>query len=874
MARTWSGTPLPIAERKMSGKQESKSEGSAVTKPFVPGSPLQKLYFRAKRWYRTCRSYLTDPHYRALARSGLFDVRFYLESDPGLDPRYTDPLIHYLETGWQEGRRPNPLFDSSWYRELNPRCAESDPLLHYIEQGWRDGADPTPLFLTTWYARHYPESTRRGKTPLSHYLRTGWEKGCRPNPYIDLGRYLEAHPELRIGGRNPLAHYVEHGFQDRTGPLPFFDAGYYLEDNPAAGKLAMSPLAHYLQYGVREGRAPNRFFDAAYYLEQHPEAGPSPLTAFLHFNSIGYEKGFRPNRLFDPSWYGLAYPELIRTHVCGLLHYQEQGIFSGNYPCAEVADLLEKPVISMVTPVYNTDEALLRRCIHSVLFQAYPHWELCLADDGSDRPHVRRVLEEHAALDARIKVRFLERNQGIAGASNSAAALATGGYLALLDHDDELTPDALYEVARAVNDQGPDLLYTDEDLINLESRYLDSFCKPDYNPELLLTHNYITHLLVTSRELYLRSGGFSSEYEGAQDFDLVLKLTEQAQRIVHIPKVLYHWRASATSTSVNHTQKTYADASGRKALEAALARRGTRATVEQGQWRFYYRVRRALGNNASVSLLVCLAEHETADQWYGRISGFLAHEPLDIHCLVQGDSPASTPPGQNFFRHPVHCHALRDLANPAALYNSIARQCSGRYLLFVAPAFVPDSSEWLRFLLEMAQDKGAGAVTGFMASKENGEGRPELAENMSWREYRRFFLEASRDLNNIYCEQNVLAVPIDLCLVRKELFDQVGGFDEQLFPQAWYDLDFSLKLREQGYRNVYTPCCQGRLVGSSGTTVSSEIAEKELAMFREKWRPVLKNGDPYYNPGKILADRKISREQWLAWYAGSPAKAA
>ena len=851
----------------MTGNQENSSDRSAGTKPFVPGSPLQKLYFRAKRWYRSCRAYLTDPHYRALARSGLFDARLYLENDPGLDPRYTDPLIHYLEAGWREGRRPNSLFDSSWYRELNPRCAQSDPLLHYIEQGWREGADPTPLFFTSWYGQQYPESMRRGRTPLSHYLRSGWKKGCRPNPYTDFGRYLEAHPELRAGWRNPLAHYVEHGFRDQAGPLPFFDAGFYLEDNPAAGRLAMSPLAHYLQYGVREGRAPNRFFDAPYYLEHHPEAGPSPLTAFLHFNSIGQEQGFRPNRLFDPVWYGRAYPEFSRTHAHALLHYQEKGIFSRNSPCGEVAGLEKKPLISVVTPVYNTDEPLLRRCIHSVLFQAYPHWELCLADDGSDRPHVRLLLEEYGALEPRLKICFLEQNQGIAGASNSAAALAGGGYLAFLDHDDELTPDALYEVARSINEENPDVLYTDEDLVNLESRRLDSFFKPDYNPELLLTHNYITHLLVTNRELYLRSGGFSPEYEGAQDFDLVLKLTEQAQRIVHIPKVLYHWRASATSTSVNHTQKTYADASGRKALEAALVRRGIRATVEQGQWRFYYRVRRALPDTAPVSLMVCLAAEETVDQWYGRLADFLTHAPLDIHCLIPGAIPENGVPDPNSFQHPVHCHPGRDVANPAALYNSLARQCSGRYLLFVASGFVPDTSNWLRFLLEMARGKDTGAVTGLIAAQENGESRPEITENMSWRQYRRFFLEGSRDLNNIYCEQNVLAAPIDLCLVRKEVFELVGGFDEQLFPQVWYDLDLSLKLRQRGYANVYTPCCRGRGAGS-GTTVSSEVAEKELAAFRDKWRTVLINGDPYYNPGKILAERKISREQWLAWYAG------
>ena len=150
---------------------------------------------------------------------GCLTRRFYLENDPGLDPRYTDPLIHYLEAGWQEGRKPNPLFDSSCYRELNPQCAESDPLLHYIEQGWRAWGRPDPALLHRLVCRaRIRRAPGAAGRPLSHYLRTGWEKGCRPNPYTDLGRYLEAHPELRAGGRNPLAHYVEHGFRDTAGP--------------------------------------------------------------------------------------------------------------------------------------------------------------------------------------------------------------------------------------------------------------------------------------------------------------------------------------------------------------------------------------------------------------------------------------------------------------------------------------------------------------------------------------------------------------------------------------------------------------------------------------------------------------------------------
>lgn len=847
----------------MTAPGEQNSRHAAGSRAFAPQG-LRGLYFQAKRWYRTGRAWLTDRHYRAIARSGLFDRRFYLATDPALDPRYLDPLIHYLEAGWQEGRKPNPLFDSGYYRELLPECAGSDPLLHYIEQGWRAGADPTPLFFTAWYAGQYPQATRRGNSPLRHYLHTGWQRGCRPNPFLDLGPYLAAHPELRALGVNPLAYYVEQDFRDPAGPLPLFDPDYYLEDNPAASSMAMSPLAHYLQFGLREGRAPSRFFDAAYYLAQHPEAGPSPLTAFLHFTAHGQAQGFRPNPLFDPDYYARAYPEFCQSHASPLLQYQHVGIGRGQYPCAEVADLPRKPVIAVVTPVYNTDPLLLRRCIHSVLYQAYPHWELCLADDGSDQPHVRTVLAEYAARDPRVKVVFLEQNQGIAAASNAAAALAGGEYMAFLDHDDELTADALFEVARAVNEQDPDLLYTDEDLVNLESRHLDSFFKPDYNPELLLTHNYITHLLVTRRELFARVGGFSGDYEGAQDYDLTLKLSEQAGRIMHLPLMLYHWRASATSTSVNHSQKIYADEGGRKALDAALARRGIQATVEQGQWRFYYRVRREVAGNPSVSLIVLLADGESAAAWYARLAPNLSAAGLEIHCL-----PATT--GENEVGS-FHIHPPEPGVSPAARLNSVARLCAGEYLFFLAGGFEPDDNDWLRYLLEMAQEQATGAVTGLIAP-EAGEGRPELGAAMSWRQYRRFFLQGARDLNNIYCEQNVVAVPLELCLLRREVFLRAGGFDDQRFPRVFHDLDLSLRLRQLGYRNAYTPCGRGRLAGA-GEPVDDEAASRELALFRQQWREVLRQGDPYYNPGRFCAENRISRREWLAWYAGETPEAA
>ena len=507
-----------------------------------------------------------------------------------------------------------------------------------------------------------------------------------------------------------------------------------------------------------------------------------------------------------------------------------------------------KPVISIITPVYNTDEQLLRRCINSVLFQAYPQWELCLADDGSEREQVKKLLGEYERFDNRIKVKFLDQNRGISEASNEAASLATGEFIGFLDHDDELAPEALFEVAMAINSVEPDIIYTDEDLINLESRYLDSFYKPGFNNELLLTHNYITHLLVTRRELFAAVGGFSSECAGAQDFDLVLKLTEKAGKIHHIPLPLYHWRASDTSTSVNHTQKTYADEAGKKALLAALSRRLVEAVVEPGEWKFYYRPRRVISEKPAISLIVYIDESLSVEKWYAGIKPYLTYEPLEIQIIaadylrckdfIEGLSSAPS----------VTIHNAGDFSSPANLYNWPVWHSEAEHILFVNPGLIPANSDWVKTLLEYSQEKAVGCVTGFIEqdSKEKDKKALELTAGGPWHQFKQFFVNASRDINNVYCAQNVQAVSVDLCMIKKSLFAEFNGLSENTLNSYFFDVDFCLTLRKYGYENVYTPQCRMSGKVEEQEVISDRDAEGELKEFRKKWKDVLKKGDPLF----------------------------
>ncbi|MFQ5792282.1 MAG: glycosyltransferase, partial [Acidobacteriota bacterium] len=277
---------------------------------------------------------------------------------------------------------------------------------------------------------------------------------------------------------------------------------------------------------------------------------------------------------------------------------------------AEVEAFTYTPLISIVTPVYNTDETWLRKAIESVRDQIYPHWELCLINDASPKPHVRGVLDEYASTDPRVRVKHLPQNKGIAEASTHGLSLATGEFVGFLGHDDEISPDALFEVVKRLNeDPNLDLLYSDEDKLELDGRRVEPFFKPDWSPDLLLSMNYITHFSVFRRSLLGEMGGFRRGLDGSQGYDLLLRFTERTDRIAHIPKVLYHWREPPDSAAASTAAKPLAHEAGRRALEEALRRRGHGGWVESilpGR----YTVRYRLCGTPLVSIII-----PTKDRW-------------------------------------------------------------------------------------------------------------------------------------------------------------------------------------------------------------------------------------------------------------------
>ena len=366
----------------------------------------------------------------------------------------------------------------------------------------------------------------------------------------------------------------------------------------------------------------------------------------------------------------------------------------------------ERPVkISIAVPLYRTPEVFLREMIESVRAQTYPYWELCLADGSPEDEKLKQILSQYAKEDDRILVRILEKNRGIADNTNAALEMATGEYIGLLDHDDFLEPDALFRIASAIEDNAwPDLLYTDEDKSNEDgSEYFQPNFKPYYNPDLLRSNNYICHFLVAERDLIARAGGFDCGYDGAQDYDFILRCTEKAHKIAHVPRVLYHWRTHPKSTADNPISKQYAYDAGKRAIEAHLTRVGeTGCTVERKKDFGFYRVKYPVQGQPFVSIIIPNKdEKETLQKCLESIRVKTTYENYEI-IIVENNSKT-----EEIFayykeidgRNGVHVVYWDREFNYSAINNFGVSKASGEYIVFLNNDVEIISENWLEELL-------------------------------------------------------------------------------------------------------------------------------------------------------------------------------
>lgn len=533
---------------------------------------------------------------------------------------------------------------------------------------------------------------------------------------------------------------------------------------------------------------------------------------------------------------------------------------------ARIDAMQRRPRFSVLVPVFDTPEPWLRRCIESVLAQAWPDWELCLADDASTQPHVRRVLDEYAARDPRVRVVHRAANGHISAASNSALALATGDYVALLDHDDELHPLALFQMARAL-EAHPHwrLVYSDEDKLDADGRRYDPYMKPDWNYDLFLSHNCVSHFGVYATDEVRAVGGFREGYEGSQDWDLALRIVERLDdaQIGHVPMVLYHWRAIVGSTALAVQEKDYAHDAGLRAVADHLQRTGSGGRVEAIAGRpGNFRVRYPLPRPAPlVSLIVPTRDRvDLLRQCIESIRG-KTHYP-DYEILVV-DNQSAQDETRAYFRDLQQDPRIRVLSfdapfNYPAINNYAARHAHGNVIGLINNDIQATGPDWLAEMVGHALRPGVGAVGALLLYPDDTiqhAGVITGVHGVAAHAYCGFVRDHPGHMGRARLVQSLSAVTAACLVVRKAVYEEVGGLDEGL-AVAFNDVDFCLRLRERGYRNVWTPFAElyHHESASRGYEDSPEKAARfgaEVRCMQQRWGDRLRQ-DPAYNPNLTL----------------------
>ena len=523
----------------------------------------------------------------------------------------------------------------------------------------------------------------------------------------------------------------------------------------------------------------------------------------------------------------------------------------------EARGLPFQPRIDIVTPVYNTDPKWLRACIESVRAQVYPHWRLCLADDASTSAATVAVLREYES-DPRISIVRLEHNSHISAASNAALGKATGEFVALLDHDDELTPDALFHVAKFLNaEPHADLVYSDEDKLDLTGSRCDPYFKPDWSPDHFLTCMYTCHLMVVRRSLLEEIGGFRRGYEGAQDYDLVLRLMERTRSIHHIPRILYHWRKLPESTASAGLAKPWAMDAGRLALEDYIKRNDLRAEVLPGPAPGVFRVKRAIRGTPLVSIVIPTAgrlrregtrEFDLLASCIHSIRQLTSWHQYELIIVAE---PAGLQPTTLAALEGVRHTVVTDEGagfNFSRKINLGASHAQGDHLVLLNDDVEVTDPAWLSSMLEQSQDPGIGAVGAKLLYPDGRLQHIGMVLGVGGVAAHAFHQHpgaAPGYASSAVSIRNYSAVTAACLMTRRTVFEQVGGFDEAL-PVDFNDIDFCLRVRAAGFRIVFTPYAQ--LFHHESASVGPRDKRREdVELMRQRWAAMI-DDDPYYNP--------------------------
>ena len=570
-------------------------------------------------------------------------------------------------------------------------------------------------------------------------------------------------------------------------------------------------------------------------------------------------------------------PGYIKTNIKKYISNKKRVLNANIWPSEEERERQRKTrfskdiTFSILVPLYNTPDNFLREMIQSVQEQTYPKWELCLAD-GSDAEHasVGEICRELAGKDARIKYRKLEKNLGISGNTNACIDMATGNYIALFDHDDVLNPSALYENMKVICDRNADFIYSDEATFSTRpTEAYNHHFKPDFAPDTLRSYNYICHLTVFRSSLLDEiGGGFRSQFDGSQDYDMILRLTEKARRIAHIPKILYFWRGHAGSVASDVSAKAYTVDAAKAALTEHLDRVGLKGTVLDSSIPSTYRIKYGIEGNPLISIVIPNMDHmDDLKKCIDSILGLSTWKHFEIIVVENNSKQAET---FEYYRSLKDCPEIRIVTwegvfNFSAICNFGAKAAKGDYILLLNNDIQVITPDWMEQMLMFAQRKDVGAAGAMLYYPDDTIQHAGVIlgiGGVAGHSHKYFKRGDYGYASRLTIAQNLSAVTAACCLIPRRVWEQVRGLDEG-YAVAFNDVDLCLRIREAGYLIVWTPYAElyhfeSKSRGYEDTAEKRTRFKGEIDRFFARWSDALARGDPYYSPNLTLEREDFS----------------
>lgn len=535
----------------------------------------------------------------------------------------------------------------------------------------------------------------------------------------------------------------------------------------------------------------------------------------------------------------------------------------------QIKSFKRKPLISVVMPVYNVDPKWLKLAVKSLENQWYKNWELCICDDKSTNEETIKYLK--SIKNKKIKIYYSNINQNISIASNEAFKMAKGEYIALMDNDDELSCDAFYEVVKAINEHGAEFIYSDEDKIDMNGVFCEPHFKANYSNEMILSQNYISHLGVIKKEVMEKAGLWRAGFEGAQDYDLYLRVFELTDKIYHIPKILYHWRKIPGSTAASFNDKSYAAEAGRKAIEEALSRRGIKGEVRVGKYAGTYKIDYEIKNDPLVSIVIPFKDKpELLKLCVESIIYESTYENYEIIGISNNSEEAIT------FNEIERLKALDKRVsfyeynvpfNYSQINNHAVKEyAKGEHIILLNNDIEIISRDWIEQMLMYSQTEHIGCVGAKLYYPNDTIQHAGVIIGLggvAGHSHKYFPREGAGYFYRLNIVQNLSAVTAACLMVKKSIYDEVGGLNENDLKIAFNDVDFCLRVQEKGYKNVFTPYCEAyhhESISRGAEDNPEKVARfnSEVEYMKTRHNEILKNGDPYYNVNLTLDRENFS----------------